>query len=91
MLEQEIDRLFMRLNRRVVDPEVACAAIKQLTRAHFRPQLRDAAKELDDFDRFADTLFRRYNSLNTAVIANELKARIRQMRALEEAVEWLNA
>ena len=87
MLEQEIDKIFTRLNRKVTDPEVACAAIKQLARAHFRPRTGDNG----EFERFVDILFRRYNHGNAILIANEVKSRIQQVRAFDEAVEWLNA
>jgi hypothetical protein len=86
MLEQEIDLVFQKLQRKGTDPEVACAAVKQLIRGHF------ATADAEKFDRFTELLFRRYNGFNTTLIANELKVRLRQIRASGQVVEqWLNA
>ncbi|HVZ30664.1 MAG TPA: hypothetical protein VG839_09740 [Asticcacaulis sp.] len=86
MLEQEIDLVFQKLQRKGTDPDVACAAVKQLIRGHF------AAADAEKFDVFTEILFRRYNGFNTTIIANELKVRIRQIRTSSLQVEqWLNA
>lgn len=87
MLDQTIDLVFRRLHLKLTGPDAACAAIKQLVRVH----VRLCASEVEKFERFADTLFRRHNGHNTILIANELRARIQRMHTQSQVVEWLNA
>lgn len=87
MLDQTIDLVFRRLHLRLTDPEIACEAVKQLVRTHFGPRPSD----VEMFERFADTLFRRHNGHNTILIANELKGRVQRMHVENDAVQWLNA
>jgi len=83
MLDNDIDLVFKRLRQGGTDPDVACAAIKQLVRTHVRQT------DIDAFGRFADVLFRRYNSYNSAIILNELKTRIAQIRGVTTESVWL--
>ncbi len=83
MLDPEIDLVFKRLRQGGTDPEVACAAIKQLVRTHVRQT------DIAAFEFFADTLFRRYNGRNTAIILSELKTRIGQIRGVPNETLWL--
>jgi hypothetical protein len=86
MLEREIDLVFKKLQQKGTDPQVACAAIKQLVRGHF------VTADADRFDLFTDILFRRYNGINTTILASELKVRLRQIHTSSQMVEqWLNA
>ncbi len=86
MLEQEIDLVFRKLQQKGTDPQVACAAIKQLVRGYF------FTADADKFDLFTEILFRRYNGHNITIISNELKVRIKQIRKSSRTVEqWLNA
>lgn len=87
MLDQTIDLVFRRLHLELTGPDAACAAIKQLVRVHVRHRPRD----VDTFERFADTLFRRHNGRNTILIANAVKTRIEHMHIESQTVEWLNA
>ena len=87
MLEQEIDRVCKRLTQRGTDPEVACAAVKQLVGTHFRPT------ETVAFQRLADALFRRYAAFggDAMALAEDLKACIVKMHAVQSAqpVTWI--
>lgn len=87
MLDQTIDLVFRRLHLELTGPDAACAAIKQLVRVHIRQRPRD----VEVFERFADTLFRRHNGHNTILIANAVKTHVQRIQAQSQMVEWLNA
>ncbi len=88
MLEQDIDRVCKRLTQRGTDPEVACAAVKQLVGLHFRPP------ETVAFLRLADALFRRYAAFggDAMALAEDLKACIVKMQALRsmQPITWVD-
>ncbi len=88
MLEQEIDRVMKRMVQGGTDPEIACAAVKQLVCACFPPSDTVA------FERLADALFRKYPGFgaDASALSKEIKVAIDSMQAkrVPDAV-WLES
>ena len=92
-LNREVDRLMMRVEQKVAEPEVIFAAIKQLVGSHFAARLPD---ELTAFNHFMDiSLQRRLSGPGLAVLTNDIKKRIAALNAVsylqtpKSDIHWL--
>ncbi|MGA9658561.1 MAG: hypothetical protein WBQ60_05645 [Asticcacaulis sp.] len=92
-IDREIDAIFKKLDQRVTDPEVACAALKQLIKINFLSWA--SGPQIGDIHDSIEAMFQNYIDLSNLRKKSSLKAKIHAMRAQAQTkrqndkVEWL--
>lgn len=90
-LDQEIDGVFKKLDQRVTDPDVACAALKQLIRTDLLSFA--TGPQIGDMYEFIETLFQRGSGLSSHRMKASLKTEVHNIRSQyarkPAAIAWL--